>query len=222
LKEALPYNEASIERRKDVPHPQLPETFYPKKGQKITIQRLFQCLNSFLREDIIVIADVGDALFAGTDLVIHRGTEFLSPAYYASLGFAVPASIGAQLAKPGLRPLVLVGDGGFQMTGMELSTAARYDLDPIVIVLNNQGYGTERAMLDGPFNDLALWQYSHIPEVIGAGKGFVVETEDDLDQALQVAEKYREGFCILDVRLDPSDMSPALQRLTSRLAKRVR
>jgi indolepyruvate decarboxylase len=126
----------------------------------VTIARLFERLNSFLGEDIIVIADVGDALFAGLDLFVHDKSRFLSPAYYASLGFAVPAGLGAQFAYPHVRPLVLVGDGAFQMTGMELSTIARYGLNPIVIVLNNCGY------------DVLLWKYSRIPEVLGAGRGF--------------------------------------------------
>jgi len=215
--------DADINRRvrKDIPSPKVPQIFTAVRGQKITVQRLFQRLNAFLTNKIIVIADVGDALYGGIDLVIHKGTEFLCPAYYASLGFAVPASIGAQLANPSLRPLVLVGDGAFQMTGMELSAAARFHLNPIVVVLNNSGYGTERAMLDGPFNDLQQWQYSRIPEVIGAGRGFVVETEEQLDEALLAAQEYTEDFCILDVRLDPNDRSPALQRMTSSLAKRV-
>lgn len=194
----------------------------PSKGKRITVKYLFEYLDSFLTDKMIVLADVGDALFAGTDLSIVGNTEFLSPAYYASLGFSVPASIGAKLAKPDLRPVVLVGDGAFQMTGMELSTALRYHINPIVIVLNNQGYVTERLLLDGPFNNLQVWEYSMIPKVLGGGRGFVVETEDQLEEALHAAKHYIEEFSILDVRLDPSDKSPALQRLTSSLAKKVK
>lgn len=204
----------------DIPHQNV-QPFIPITDQKITAERLFQCLNSFLTDDTIVIADVGDALLGGSDLIIHRGTEFMAPAYYLSLGFAVPASIGAQLANPAMRPLVLVGDGAFQMTGMELSTIARYGLNPIVVVLNNRGYGIERPMLDGPFNDLQLWKYSQIPEIISGGRGFVVKTEDQLDDALIDAREYREGFSILDVHLDKRDMSPAMKRLTSRSTKKV-
>ena len=103
------------------------------------------------------MADVGDALFGAADLFIRERTEFISPAYYTSMGFAVPASVGAQLANPKLRPLVLVGDGAFQMTGMELATVARYGLNPVVVLLNNRGYGTERHMQDGPLQrSLAL------------------------------------------------------------------
>ena len=197
------------------------ESFSAIKGQKITIKRLFQCINSFLKDDMIVLADIGDALFGGTDLVIHRKTEFLSPAYYASMGFAVPASIGTQLANPKLRPLVIVGDGAFQMTGMEISTALRFNLNPIVIVLNNGGYGTERSILDGSFNDIPTWQYNLIPKIVGGGKGFIVETEEQFEDALLYAESNTECFCILDIHIDINDKSPALQRLTETLRKSV-
>lgn len=196
--------------------------FLPEKDKKITISRLFECLNAFLNDDMIVVADTGDALFGSTDLTIHKRTEFLSSAFYASMGFAMPASIGAQLANPKLRPVVLVGDGAFQMTGMEISTAFRYNLNPIVLVLNNKGYGTERSILDGVFNDIPMWKYNIIPQMLGGGgKGYSVETEAELADALLEAEKNTKSFSILDIHLDPYDKSPALQRLTESLRKKA-
>jgi TPP-dependent 2-oxoacid decarboxylase len=191
------------------------------RSKKLTVKKLFQRLNAFVSRSTIVVADVGDALFGAIDLLIRGNTEFLGPAYYASMGFAVPAAIGAQMANPNLRALVLVGDGAFQMTGMELATAARYRLNPIVVVLNNNGYGTERHMQDGPYNDVWPWHYSRLPDLLGAGRGFVVETEEELDRALLEAERWTRGFCLLDVRLPPLDRSPALDRLAARLAKRL-
>ena len=135
--------QSGIHRREwaAIPHPEPPgPDFIPKPAEKITIRRLFERLNAFLDDHDVVIADPGDAMFAGADLVIHRHTEFLAPAYYTSMGFAVPASLGVQLANSKLRPLVLVGDGAFQMTGMELATVARFNGNPIVIILNNRGY----------------------------------------------------------------------------------
>jgi TPP-dependent 2-oxoacid decarboxylase len=190
-------------------------------GTRLTVKRLFERLNGFVSENTVVIADVGDALFGATDLFIRHRTEFLAPAYYTSMGFAVPACVGAQLANPKLRPLVLVGDGAFQMTGMELSTVARYGLNPVVVILNNHGYGTERHMQDGPYNDVWPWEFHRLPEVLGAGKGFLVNTEEDLDQALSRARELTETFCLLDVRLGALDRSPALDRLASRMAKRI-
>jgi indolepyruvate decarboxylase len=214
---------AKLRRRKPVPipRPQPPAAFVPTDG-KLTVKRLFHRINDHLTENTVVIADAGDALFGAADLYIHHSTEFLGSAYYTSLGFAVPAAIGAQLANRKHRPLVLVGDGAFQMTGMELATAARFGLNPIVVVLNNFGYGTERPMLDGPFNDLLPWNYSRLPELLGAGHGFRVETEAELDRALTAAEQHTDSFSIIEARLDPSDCSPALCRLTERIAKKIK
>ena len=215
---------ANIRRREDIdiPRPPSPVNPNPVFEKQITVEYLFQRLNAFLDDNTVVIADPGDAMFAAIDMTIHSAARFLSPAYYTSLGFAVPASIGLQMAKPKLRPLVLVGDGAFQMSGMELATVARFDLNPIIVVLNNRGYGTERPMLDGGFNDIHLWQYSRIPEVLNAGKGFDVKTEDQLEEALQEARKNTDSFSILDVHIDPQDRSLALQRLTDALGKRVK
>ena len=206
----------------NIPHPRPIQTQASRNGEaKLTVKRLFERLNAFISENTVVVADVGDALFGATDLFIRHRTEFLGPAYYASMGFAVPASVGAQMANPKLRPLVLVGDGAFQMTGMELATTARYKLNPVVVVLNNNGYGTERHMQDGPYNDVWPWRYSRLPEVLGAGRGFVVETEEELDGALTEAQAWTESFCLIEVRLPKLDRSPALDRLAARLAERV-
>ena len=183
----------------------------------ITVAGLFRRLESFLTDEMIVIADPGDALFGSIDLPVQGARAFLSPAFYASLGFAVPAAIGAQCAAPDARPLVLVGDGAFQMTGMELSTCARFGLDPIVIVLNNGGYATERLILDGGFNDVQPWDYSKLPGLLGAGHSHVVETAGDLEVALDAASVRDGQFCLIEVRLDRNDVSPALVRLGERL-----
>jgi TPP-dependent 2-oxoacid decarboxylase len=191
------------------------------ENKKITAQRVFQVINSFINENMVLIADVGDSLFGCTEVEAPGPNRFISPAYYASLGFAMPASIGIKAAFPYLRPLVIVGDGSFQMTGMEISTAVRYHMDPIVVVLNNSGYGTERPMIDGPFNDVAVWNYSKIPEILGTGRGFVIRTEEEFGKALVESGNY-EGPSILEVILDSSDISTELQRLTKALGKIVK
>ena len=74
------------------------------------------------------------------------------------------------------------------MTGMELSTIARHGLNPIVVVLNNHGYTTERFLLEGPFNDIQDWAYHKVPAVVGAGLGLEVRTVGELDSALRAAQ----------------------------------
>ena len=194
---------------------------YAAGDRAMTVAALFRQINAFLETDMIVIADPGDALFGAEDLYIHDGAHFLGPAYYASLGFAVPAVIGVSAARPHLRSLVLVGDGAFQMTGMELATIARFGMNPIVIVFDNDGYGTERPMLDGAFNDVHRWNYSRIPEVLGAGLGFKVTTEIEMEEALARARANTASFTVIQVMLARDDHSAALGRLTKTLAERV-
>lgn len=216
------YDDLPRKETTERPHVPEPQPFQAKPNQPVTIRRLYQKLNDILTENMVVIADIGDALFAASELVTRQRTEFISPAYYTSMGFAVPAAVGASFARPDLRPLCLVGDGAFQMTGMELSTIVRYGFNPIVIVLNNKGYTTERYILDGPFNDIHEWAYHRVPEVLGGGWGFEVRTEGELEDALSAALANTSCFSILNVHLDPWDCSPALERLGKRLAKKVK
>jgi indolepyruvate decarboxylase len=195
--------------------------FIPATGEKISVKRLFECIDGFIGDDDIVVAEAGDAMFGSLDLCIHGSTEYISPAFYASLGFAVPASVGVQMASPGRCAIVLTGDGGFQFNAMMLSVSVKYGLNPIVIVLNNNGYGLFRPLADGGFNDIPDWNYAEIPKVIGSGLGFKVATEIDLVLALDKARKNTSSPTIIDVRIDRNDISDTTKRLLDRLKKRV-
>ncbi len=195
--------------------------FRPRPGWAVTIRRFFQRMNDFLADDDVVICDIGDSLFGAADLTIHRRTEFLSPAYYTSMGFAIPASVGAQVGRKRTRGVVFVGDGAFQMTGMELSTVVRQHLNPIVFVLNNKGYTTERMINEGAYNDILNWSYHRMPELLGSGWGCEVRTEGELECALQAARANTGSFSIINLHLDKLDCSDALARLGKRLGKRL-
>jgi TPP-dependent 2-oxoacid decarboxylase len=188
---------------------------------KLTTARLALALNSLMDESMVLITDIGDAVMSCIGITIPRPFHYLCPVYYSSLGFSVPAAIGVQAACPDLRPLVVVGDGAFQMTGMEISTAARYGMNPIIVVLNNRGFGTERPMIDGPFNDVAPWQFHRIPEITGSGKGYLATTEKEFFDALAGAKTSGEPS-IIEAVLDPLDISPQLRRMCERLAKGVK
>ena len=86
-------------------------------------------------------ADIGDCLFTAMEI---ENTALAAPGYYAGMGFGVPAGIGVAAAT-GRRPLILVGDGAFQMTGWELGNCRRYGLDPIVVLFNNASWEMLRA-----------------------------------------------------------------------------
>ena len=187
----------------------------------LTVSRLFQHLNEFISDELTVIADVGDSLFGAVELEIHQHTNFISPAYYTSMGFAVPASVGAQFSMPDTRCLVIVGDGAFQMTGTELSTTVRHGFNPIILVLNNHGYGTERHLLEGPFNDIGCWNYSGMPSLLGTGRGFHVRTEGEFDEAIKAALAETRHFTLIEAELEKLDTSPALARLAERMSGEI-
>ncbi len=187
----------------------------------ITISRVIARLNQSLDDDLVVIADIGDSLFAATELVTHGRSEFLSPAYYTSMGFSIPATLGVEAAKPESRTIVIVGDGAFQMTGMELSTIVRRKYCPIVIILDNKGYGTERFLHPGNFNDIHPWHYYKLPEVLGGGHGCQVWTEGEFDRALSESLADKSQLRIIQVHLPETDCSHALHRLAAKLSKSV-
>ena len=200
------------------------ETFELQPEAPVTITRLVARLNALMDEDVVVIADIGDALFAATELTTTERTNFLSPAYYTSMGYSVPASVGACFARPDDRPIVIAGDGAFQMTGMELSTIVRYGFAPIVIVLDNHGYGTERFLHPGEwqYNEIHGWAYHKLPAVLGGGTGYEIFTEGELDQALHAAWADTSGFSLLHVHTAVDDASRTLRRLADRMGQRVR
>jgi indolepyruvate decarboxylase len=199
------------------------EPYVLEPDRPMSIARLMRRVNEVLDESSIVIADIGDALFGAAELCVKNRTEFVSPAYYTSMGFSVPAALGTQFARPDLRAVVIVGDGAFQMTGMELSTIVRNKFDTIVIVLDNKGYGTERVLQDGhyDYNDIQPWNYHKLPLVLGGGTGYEVRTEGEFDRALRSAWDDHSGVSLIQVHLNEADHSAALTRLASKLGKRV-
>ncbi|MGO1119161.1 indolepyruvate/phenylpyruvate decarboxylase [Rhodovibrionaceae bacterium A322] len=159
-----------------------------------------------------ILSDVGDCLFAATDI---KPVPFAACAYYAGMGFAVPGALGAQAAT-GQRPLVLVGDGAFQMTGWELGNCQRLGLDPIVIVFNNATWEMLRVFQpESAFNQLGQsWDYSQAATALG-GTGHKVSTRQELEAALTQADSTRGQFQLIEVMLTPGSQSERLQKFVS-------
>jgi indolepyruvate decarboxylase len=141
-------------------------------------------------------------------------------AYYATMGYAVPGALGAGLADPERRPVVVVGDGAFSMTGLDVASCAFHGVPAVFIVLDNQGFGTQRPILEGPFNEIPALAAEKLIDVIGTGQGWLVETEVELDAALSTALGCNE-ICIIRVSLPKTARSAALSRLGAALAARA-
>ncbi|MFO1398563.1 MAG: indolepyruvate/phenylpyruvate decarboxylase [Burkholderiales bacterium] len=158
-----------------------------------------------------IAVDVGDCLFTALDI---DHTALVAPGYYASMGFGVPAGIGLQAAT-GERPLILVGDGAFEMTGWELGNCGRYGFDPIVVVFNNRSWEMLRTFEpDAAFNDLPEWNFAAAAGALG-GDGVRVHTRAELAAALARAHATRGRFQLIEAMLPRGALSATLARFVA-------
>jgi indolepyruvate decarboxylase len=189
-----------------------------ERAHPVTVEDVFRILSLHLDDRCCVIADIGDAIFGAVGIRSARQAQFIAPAYYMSMGFAVPASIGVAMATKKLRPYVIVGDGAFQMTGVEISTIVRLGLNPIIIVLNNDGYGTMRRIRQGRFNTITQWAYSKICDLVRGGESIIARTVGEFDLALSRAQKSARVY-VIEVRIPRNDASCQLARIAREVRK---
>jgi TPP-dependent 2-oxoacid decarboxylase len=192
--------------------------FIPQPEQKISNVRFYERMNHFLEDNSIAIADTGDALVATIDLVMHGDNDFIAQAFYTSIGYAVPACLGAAIANRDRRVIAFIGDGAFQMTGQEISTIIRQGLNPIIFLINNDGYTVERVIHEGSYNDIQPWKYHLMPQVFGDSWSCEVRTEGDLEVALAKAKANTNRLSFIEVHFDRLDCCQGLVRLGKALS----
>ena len=184
----------------------------------ITPDDIARAVNDMMAEHgpMPIASDMGDCLFAAMDMEV---VPLVAPGYYAGMGFGVPAGLGVQ-AESGLRPLILVGDGAFQMTGWELGNCRRYGWDPIVLLFNNCSWEMLRAFQpESAFNDLEDWHFADLADGLG-GVGQRVMTRRQLRDALARAVESRGRFHLIEIMLARGAMSATLARFAEAIATR--
>jgi indolepyruvate decarboxylase len=186
-------------------------------GAPITPTDIARAVNDMMHAQgpMPIAADVGDCLFTAMDI---EHTQLAAPGYYAGMGFGVPGGLGIQAAT-GLRPLILVGDGAFQMTGWEIGNCRRYDWDPIVMVFNNASWEMLRVFQpESRFNDLDDWHFAALAEPLG-GIGERVTTRAELKSALDRAVATRGKFYLIEIMLERGALSNTLTRYVAGLKR---
>jgi indolepyruvate decarboxylase len=184
----------------------------------IAMLQVIDVLNDFVEAhpEMPLVSDTGDCLFAAVDI---RSNECVAPAYYATMGFAVPAALGLQAAS-GRRPLVLLGDGAFQMTGPELSHAPLFGCNPILVLLNNNSWEMLQTFFPhARYNTTAPWPYAKLAELWGA-RGAEVRTADELTAALAAAFADARAS-LIEVHLAKGDISPVLRGFVQAITRRA-
>ncbi|MRV71814.1 indolepyruvate/phenylpyruvate decarboxylase [Duganella sp. FT92W] len=185
----------------------------PEDGAAIAPGDIARAVNDALRlaGPMPLVSDIGDCFFTALDM---QGEGLLAPGYYATMGYGVPAGLGLQAAS-GRRPLILVGDGAFQMTGWELGNCARSGWDPVVIVFNNQGWEMLRAFQpEARYTDLGDWRFAAMAPMLG-GDGYRVQTRGELARTLRHALDKRGRFQLIEVMLPRGAQSATLERFVA-------
>ena len=174
----------------------------------LTQDAYWRAIQNFLQPgDVIVVEDGASSAGMGR-LTLPEGSTYITGAFvWCSIGYATPALLGAILASPGRRHILLTGEGSLQMTVQELSTVMRHDLKPLIFVINNSGYTVERAVLgkDAKYNDVANWRYSELPNVFSRenkAETYVVQTSNELQKALDTPHS---GMVFVESVMDKYD-----------------
>ncbi len=196
----------------------LKEPFAARPGCSLTAPRLYDCIDDFLDDEMVLLSEPGDSFCAAPEFLIEEAENFIVQTYYASIGFCTPAALGVSLSRPGKRPVVLTGDGALQMTAQEISTLIRQQCPAILVVVNNDGYLIERELhVDGAYNDIQPWAYSRLPALFDPGgkasRGVRVSTEEELVAALANARALKDKVCLIDAWLPNRDCSEGLRQL---------
>jgi indolepyruvate decarboxylase len=183
----------------------------------ITVEYLYPRWEGMLREEDIVVSDSGTSAFGMCFANMPRGSTLHNQALWAAIGWATPASFGAALAAPDRRTVLITGEGAHQLTAQEVSQFHRFGLKPIIFVLNNDGYLSERLLckdFDSSYNDLVKWHYHKLPEALGCDGWFTarVTTCGELDSAIKKAESGGTGAYI-EVVTDRHAASLMTQRM---------
>jgi len=182
----------------------------------IKLECVFDLIGKTVTDDHIIISDIGESLFGMIDIPVSKG-QFLCMAYYTSMSFSVPGAVGVKYAKPDKRPIIIVGDGAFQMTGSEFSTHIRNNLNTIVIILNNRGYSTEKAIMEGEFNDIHNWSYEKITDLTNGGVGVHVQDSTKFKEVFEMAIADESESYVLNVEIDPEEQSAPMKNIIQKL-----
>ncbi|MDE1465224.1 thiamine pyrophosphate-binding protein [Spartinivicinus poritis] len=180
-------------------------------NERVNPAALFRELRTLVENDAFIITDDGNHTFLTAELMpIHEGRHFISPTDFNCMGYAVPAAIATKLAHPEQMVIAVVGDGALLMSGLELTTAANYQLGVIYLIFNDGELAQIAQAQQIPYNrktctQLGAIKFSELAVATGCEyiriKGEDVITEK-LQQALALASENKP--VVVDIAIDYS------------------
>jgi TPP-dependent 2-oxoacid decarboxylase len=201
-----------------VDHPPGP----PEPDQPLTQEILWDRLSGALTPGNVVLADQGTSFYGMAGHRLPTGVTFIGQPLWGSIGYTLPAALGAGLAQRDRRTVLLIGDGAAQLTIQELGAFFREGLTPVIVVVNNDGYTVERAIHgeSAYYNDIVGWTWLDVPRALGVRDylAFRAETYGQLDAAFTAAAEHRDVLAFVEVVLGKMDVPPLLTELANSAA----
>ncbi|KAJ6104836.1 hypothetical protein N7523_011156 [Penicillium sp. IBT 18751x] len=205
----------------------------PSLSEQMSQKKFYTALQQILNPGDIVLGETGTAAYGVRNLILPPHCQFFNPVTWLSIGYMLPAALGAGIAQRELiqqdkwhgikeaRTILFIGDGSVQISVQEISTIIRAKLDMIIFILNNNGYTIERCIhgRNQGYNDIATWRYLQAPTLFGGGEGdseyptytFQVKNGDDLIRTLSDPQLTKPGgLKLVEVFLDPLDAPAGL------------
>jgi indolepyruvate decarboxylase len=183
---------------------------------------LWDRLSDALTPGNVVLADQGTSFYGMAGHRLPTGVTFIGQPLWGSIGYTLPAALGAGLAQRDRRTVLLIGDGAAQLTIQELGTFSREGLTPVIVVVNNDGYTVERAIhgASAYYNDIVRWAWRDVPGALGVRDylAFRAETYGELDAAFTAAAERRDLMAFVEVVLPKMDVPPLLTELANSAA----
>lgn len=189
----------------------------PAADAGLTQKALWDRLSQALTPGNVVLADQGTSFYGMAGHRLPAGVTFIGQPLWGSIGYTLPAALGAGLADRDRRTVLLIGDGAAQLTIQELGAFGREGLTPVVIVVNNDGYTVERAIhgVKAAYNDITSWRWTDLPAALGVpdALSYRVSTCGELDDALTAAAAAADRIVFIEAVVERMDIPPLLTEL---------
>lgn len=194
----------------------------PARHQPLTQQMLWDRLCVALTPGNVVLADQGTSFYGMADHRLPHGVTFIGQPLWGSIGYTLPAAVGAAVAHPDRRTVLLIGDGAAQLTVQELGIFSREGLSPVIVVVNNDGYTVERAIhgKTAPYNDIVRWSWTDVPNALGVTNHLVfrAQTYGELDDAFTAAAAHQDHMVFVEVVLPRLEIPYLLGQLVGSMS----
>ncbi|MEK1106570.1 alpha-keto acid decarboxylase family protein [Mycobacterium ulcerans] len=202
--------------------PAEPGTPTPRRDEPLNQEMLWNRLCEALTPGNVVLADQGTSFYGMADHRLPQGVTFIGQPLWGSIGYTLPAALGAAVAHPDRRTVLLIGDGAAQLTVQELGIFSREGLSPVIVVVNNDGYTVERAIHGetATYNDIVSWRWTDVPGALGVTNHLAMRAENygELDDALTAAAEQQDRMVVVEAVLPRLDVPPLLDELVGSLS----